>query len=230
MADWLLSIAQLLSVWALPVLLAVTLHEAAHAYAAQLLGDDTAARMGRLSLNPLRHVDLFGTVLLPAFLLLVGAPFIFGWAKPVPVAFHRLRDPRFGMVLVALAGPLSNLAQAILAALAMHLTVRLPEPWLSWFGENLANAVIVNVVLAAFNMLPLPPLDGGRVVTGLLPPRLGWRFGRLERYGLLILLLVIFLVPMIAREFGYAFNPLAMVLLPVIDRVYEGVLWLTGWA
>ncbi len=229
MAETLLDLLRLLSVWALPVLLAVTLHEAAHGYVARLLGDDTAARLGRVSLNPLRHVDPFGTVLLPGFLLLVGAPFVFGWAKPVPVAFHRLRDPRSGMVLVALAGPACNLAQAVLAALAMHLTVRLPEPWLSWTGENLANAVVVNVVLATFNMLPLPPLDGGRVVTGLLPPRLAWRFGRIERYGLLILLVLIFLVPMIARELGHPFNPLALVLLPAVEWLYDLVLRVTGW-
>lgn len=222
-------IGRTLSVWALPVLLAVTLHEAAHGFVADRLGDDTARRMGRVTLNPLAHVDPFGTVLLPGFLLLLGAPFVFGWAKPVPVAFHRLRDPRRDMVLVALAGPASNIAQAIAAALLMHLTVHLPSPWLEWTGENLANAVIVNVVLAVFNMLPIPPLDGGRVVTGLLPPRAAWRFARIERYGLLILLLLIFVVPTAARELGHPFNPLARVLLPAISSVYGLILALTGW-
>lgn len=227
--DLLFDIGRTLSVWALPVLLAVTLHEAAHGFVADRLGDDTARRMGRVTLNPLAHVDPFGTVLLPGFLLLVGAPFVFGWAKPVPVAFHRLRNPRRDMVLVALAGPASNIAQAVAAALLMHLTVHLPSPWLEWTGENLANAVIVNVVLAVFNMLPIPPLDGGRVVTGLLPPRAAWRFARLERYGLLILLLLIFVVPMAARELGHPVNPLASVLLPAISSVYGLILALTGW-
>jgi len=229
MADTLIQVLELLSVWALPVLLAVTLHEAAHGHAALLLGDDTAARLGRVSVNPLRHVDPFGTIVLPGFLLLVGAPFVFGWARPVPVAFHRLRDPRWGMVAVALAGPLCNIALALLAALAMHLTVHLPEPWLSWFGENLANAVIVNVVLATFNMLPLPPLDGGRVLTGLLPAPLARRFARIEPYGLLVLVALVFLVPMIARELGHPFNPLALVLLPAIEWVYGLVLTVSGW-
>lgn len=227
--DFLFDIGRTLSVWALPVLLAVTLHEAAHGFVADRLGDDTARRMGRVTLNPLAHVDPFGSVLLPGFLLLVGAPFVFGWAKPVPVAFHRLRSPRRDMVLVALAGPASNIAQAVAAALLMHLTVHLPSPWLEWTGENLANAVIVNVVLAVFNMLPIPPLDGGRVVTGLLPPRAAWRFARLERYGLLILLLLILVVPVAARELGHPFNPLARVLLPVISSVYGLILALTGW-
>lgn len=227
--DLLFDIGRTLSVWALPVLLAVTLHEAAHGYVADRLGDDTARRMGRVTLNPLAHVDPFGTVLLPGFLLLVGAPFVFGWAKPVPVAFHRLRDPRRDMVLVALAGPASNILQALAAALLMHLTVHLPSPWLEWTGENLANAVIVNVVLAVFNMLPIPPLDGGRVLTGLLPPRAAWRFARIERYGLLILLLLIFVVPLATRELGHPFNPLAYVLLPAISSVYGLILTLTGW-
>ena len=227
--ELLFDIARTLSVWALPVLLAVTLHEAAHGYVADRLGDDTARRLGRVTLNPLAHVDPFGTVLLPGFLLLVGAPFVFGWAKPVPVAFHRLRNPRRDMVLVALAGPASNILQAVAAALLMHLTVRLPSPWLEWTGENLANAVIVNVVLAVFNMLPIPPLDGGRVLTGLLPRDLARRFSRIERYGLLILLLLIFVVPVAARELGYAFNPLATVLLPAISAVYGLILALTGW-
>jgi len=227
--DVLADILRTLSVWALPVLLAVTLHEAAHGYVADRLGDDTARRLGRVTLNPLAHVDFVGTVLLPGFLLLVGAPFVFGWAKPVPVAFHRLRDPRRDMMLVALAGPASNILQAIAAALLMHLTVHLPSPWLAWTGENLANAVIVNVVLAVFNMLPIPPLDGGRVLTGLLPRDLAWRFARIERYGLLILLLLIFVVPAAARELGHPFNPLASVLLPAVLSVYGLILALTGW-
>ncbi len=218
-----------LSVWFLPVIVAITFHEAAHGWMAEKLGDDTARRLGRVTFNPIAHVDPFGTLVLPGLLLVFGAPFIFGWAKPVPVAFHRLRHPKRDMIWVALAGPGINMLLAVAAALLMHLTSGLPPPYAAWVGENLANAVIVNVVLAAFNMLPIPPLDGGRVLTGILPLPLATRFARIERYGLLLLILVLFVLPMAAREFGYAFNPLAWVLLPVVGTLYDIVLAVSGW-
>ncbi|MDJ0945535.1 MAG: site-2 protease family protein [Kiloniellales bacterium] len=194
------------SVWVLPVLLAITLHEAAHGFVAWRLGDDTARQLGRVSFNPFRHVDLFGTVLLPAMLLILRAPFLFGWAKPVPVAFHRLRHPRRDMVLVAAAGPAANLILATASALMFHLLPLLPLSVAGWLGSNLYNSILINLVLAVFNMLPLPPLDGGRVAVGLLPDALARPLARLERFGFLIIIGVIFLLPMLGREVGLDLN------------------------
>lgn len=218
-----------LSVWLLPVLFAITLHEAAHGWVADKLGDDTARRLGRVTANPLKHVDPFGTFVLPGLLILLKSPFVFGWAKPVPVAFHRLREPKRDMVLVAAAGPAVNLLQAVVAAWGMHLT-DLPPEWIGgWLHQNLNNAVIANIFLAAFNLLPLPPLDGGRILTGLLPAPLAWRFARIERLGLLILLLLAVGVPLVAQQLGHAFNPLLFVLLPMADLLFELVLRLGFW-
>jgi Zn-dependent protease len=224
------ALGQTLSVWLLPLVTAITAHEAAHGWMADRLGDDTARRLGRVSFNPIRHVDPVGTLALPGLLVALNSPFVFGWAKPVPVAFHRLRDPKRDMVWVALAGPGINVAMAIAAALLLHPLTPPAAPVTSWLWHNLDNFLQLNVVLACFNMLPIPPLDGGRVLTGLLPGPLAWRFSGLERYGLLLIIAAVFVAPLVARELGYdEFNPLAAVLLPVVRLAHGAVLLVTGW-
>ena len=189
------------STWVLPVLFAITLHEASHGYVAWRLGDDTAYRLGRVTFNPLKHVDPFGTVVLPALLFITGG-FLFGWAKPVPVNFGRLNRPRRDMVLVAAAGPASNLVLAAISALGFHLLPFASETLGNWLADALGKSILINLVLAVLNMLPLPPLDGGRVAVGLLPRALALPLARLERWGLLILIAGLFLVPMLGRQIG----------------------------
>jgi Zn-dependent protease len=176
-----------LSYWTIPVLFAITLHEVAHGWMARYFGDRTAEMLGRLSLNPLRHIDPVGTVLVPGILLAANGV-LFGWAKPVPVATKALRNPRLAGVLVALAGPLANFAMAALwcAVLAGIVRVHGNETLISWIGAMALAGITINVVLALFNLLPIPPLDGGRVLTGLLPSRWGARIEKLEPIGLLL--------------------------------------------
>jgi Zn-dependent protease len=216
-----------ISIWAIPVVIAITFHEAAHGYVARVCGDDTAWRLGRVSFNPLKHIDPFGTVLLPAILLFVRSPFLFGYAKPVPVNFRALRHPRRDMVWVAAAGPGMNLALATLAALAFHGIDYVPETAALWVGYNLWNTIAFNVVLAVFNMLPIPPLDGGRIAVGLLPDALARPLATLEPYGLMILIGILFILPMLGAQLGSDFNIVSRVIAVSQDSIIRGILWLT---
>jgi Zn-dependent protease len=216
------------STWVVPVVLAVTLHEAAHGFVAYHLGDDTAWRAGRVSFNPFRHIDPIGTILLPAVLLLSGSRFLFGYAKPVPVNFGRLNRPRRDMVWVALAGPGTNILLALVSSLFADRLGLVPEAAAVWLDYNLVNSIVINVVLCVFNMLPLPPLDGGRVAVGLLPDALAFPLARLERYGMLILLLFLFVLPFLGQQTGINLNILGWLIGGPADALYQFVLTITG--
>jgi Zn-dependent protease len=216
------------SIWAIPLLIAITFHEAAHGYVARLCGDDTAWRLGRVSFNPFKHIDPFGTVLLPGLLLLMRSPFLFGYAKPVPVNFRALRNPRLDSIWVAAAGPVMNFALATLAASAFHLIVYLPDPAAQWVTENLKNALIINVLLAIFNLLPLPPLDGGRIAVGVLPYALAMPLARLEPYGMMILIGALFILPLLGAQLGVDLNVVWQLVVRSTNAVIGVILRLTG--
>jgi Zn-dependent protease len=216
------------SVWVLPLVIAITFHEAAHAFVAYRLGDNTAWQLGRVSFNPLKHIDPFGTVILPGLLLLSHSPFLFGYAKPVPVNFRNLNHPRLDMVWVALAGPAINIVLAVLAGLAFHSLPFVPANAAQWTLDNLKNAFLINIVLAIFNMLPIPPLDGGRVAVGLLPRVLAYPLSRLEPYGMLILIGLLILLPVIGTQLGLNLDVISVILRTLTGYVIRALLFVTG--
>ena len=212
-----LNIIQQVAVWALPVLFAITVHEVAHGWVARRLGDPTAMMLGRLTLNPLKHIDPIGTVLVPLVLIVLGGV-IFGWAKPVPITAENLRHPKRDMAFVAAAGPLANLVMALFWALLMKLALILPSGLLdlalplTYMG---GAGITINVLLMVLNLLPLPPLDGSRVLAGFLPDPLAWKFSRLDQYGLIILLLL-----MVSGLLGKVMWPPVMIVQNMIYRLF----------
>jgi Zn-dependent protease len=217
------------AVWLIPLVIAIVFHEVAHGWVARALGDQTAARLGRLTLNPIRHVDPVGTVALPLVLAVAGGP-IFGWAKPVPVVAANMRHPRRDMVLVALAGPGTNFILALIAALSLGILFAssggaLPQAGAGGFiADNLFNFLLINVFLGVFNLIPLPPFDGGHVVEGALPRRAVPAWNRLGRFGFPILLILLVVVPMIAPQA----NVVARAVVPIVRTVAGGLLALAG--
>lgn len=213
-----LNVVQQLAVWALPVLFAITLHEVAHGWVARYFGDKTAERLGRLSFNPLRHIDPIGTVVVPAALMLMGG-FLFGWAKPVPITYENLRHPKRDMAWVAVAGPFSNLLMAVFWIVILKLTFETGSHG-SWFGEPLSYmaqaGIQINAVMFALNLLPLPPLDGSRLVTSWLADRWAWQYNRLEPYGMFILVGLLIT------------GILGQVLMPLVAGTTRALTWLVG--
>jgi Zn-dependent protease len=202
-------------IWALPVLLAITVHEAAHGYVARYFGDPTAEQAGRISLDPFRHIDLIGTVIVPLSLfVLSGNSWTFGWAKPVPVNFRRLRNPKADMLWVAAAGPFSNLAMAVIWAMIHSLVAGKMAPA---YAEMAMAGITINGALLFLNLLPIPPLDGGRIAVSLLPDRLAWMYARIEPFGVLILLALI-----VSEKLG-------IILWPLIDGFQFGLVRLFGY-
>ncbi len=210
-----LSIIQKIVIYALPVIFAITVHEAAHGYVAKYFGDMTAYNEGRISLNPIKHIDPFGTILLPALTIMLGG-ILFGWAKPVPVNFANLRNPKKDMLWVAAAGPASNFIMAIIWVFVIKFAINAPESIaypLSMMGKA---GISINIVLMVLNLLPLPPLDGGRIAVSLLPNELAQKFSQLERYGFIILIVLLFT------------GVLSKILDPLIDAVYSLIISLFG--
>ena len=216
-----------IAMWLVPLVIAIVFHEIAHGLVARWLGDNTAADLGRLTLNPIKHVDPFGTVILPLLLALSHAP-MFGWAKPVPVNYRRLRNPRRDMVLVALAGPGMNLLLALVGTIVLAATLSLSSDpnglTTTLIAGNALNFVLINIFLGVFNLLPIPPFDGGHVVEGLLPRSLAKPFRRIGRYSLLVFMILILVLPAISPKA----DVIGRVVSPIVDGLATGLLGLFG--
>jgi Zn-dependent protease len=216
-----------IATWLVPLVIAIVFHEIAHGLVARQLGDPTAEQAGRLTFNPIRHVDPFGTVILPLLLAISHAP-VFGWAKPVPVDYGRLRHPRRDMVLVALAGPGMNLLLALLGAVALAATLLLssnPDSLVTaLIAGNALNFIFINIFLGVFNLLPVPPFDGGHVVEGLLPRSLAPGFRKIGRYSLLVFVVLLLVLPAISPNL----NVVGRVVSPLVDQIAKGLLGIFG--
>jgi Zn-dependent protease len=213
-----------IAIYAIPVIIAITLHEAAHGFVARFFGDDTAAKAERVTLNPLKHIDLFGTIILPAFLLLSKAGFVFGWAKPVPVNFAGLNHPKRDMIWVAAAGPAMNILLALISVALLGFVIHFGRPPPKWLPALLWNSVEINLVLAVLNLWPIPPLDGSRVAVGLLPPPFALMLWRASRFGMIFVLVIFFVTPLLGIDvFGWMVGrPVAF-----LERPIQGLLhWL----
>lgn len=221
------SLAFNISTWVIPVLLAITLHEASHGYVALRFGDGTALRMGRVTFNPFKHIDPFGTVILPIMLLVAsGGTMTFGFAKPVPVNFARLRPFRLGVSAVAFAGPGSNLILAVASALLFHAVPSLPEAVMPWARATLTVSMLINLILFFFNLIPIPPLDGGRILVAVLPRNLARPLARLERAGFVIILGALFVLPWLGQQVGLDLDIFQWI---VGRPAYETMLWIADF-
>jgi Zn-dependent protease len=217
-----------IATWLIPLVIAIVLHEISHGWVANAFGDPTARDLGRLSPNPIRHVDPIGTVVLPLVLAVSGAP-VFGWAKPVPVVAARMRNPRLHMMLVAIAGPATNLLLGLIAVFGLAAAVAAVAPGSvpgAFLLANLENFLLINIFLAVFNMLPMPPFDGGHVVEGLLPRPLARRYAKLGKYGFLLLILLLVVVPMVWPRL----NIIEWIVVPPVKAVLGFYLGLAGLA
>lgn len=222
------NIAVTVSVWVLPVLLAITFHEAAHGWVAWRLGDPTAKQQNRVTFNPFAHIDPVGTVVVPALLILTGAGFVFGWAKPVPVDARNLRNPRRDMMLVAAAGPGANVVIAYVSLLLMHAAPVFPDVMAEWAMRTLWNSVLLNGLLAVFNMIPIPPLDGGRVAVGLLPYPYARQLAGLERYGFLIIIGAFFVLPMLGDRIGVDLRVVQWIIRAPLELLIDVLVFASG--